>query len=240
MKRKLIALNVVLVALVAAAAWRLRVEWTQARQHEGEVLQGKPRPAQPPVYVPMDTPKPLVAGQYFDVAGKDLFSRDRNPTVVIPTPTPPPPPPPMPKLPVLRGMMNIGGVSAIMSEDPKAIPKEYKPGDKIGEFTLVALSTQEVVLEWNGETVRKSPQELMDHSIPEQATAAPPAAGAGSKQIAPPQTQIRSAGPGQDMGAGRKACITGDSTAVGTVVDGFRKVSWETPFGTGCAWEAAK
>ena len=240
MKRKLIMLNAVLVVLIGAAGWRLRVEWVKAKEHESEVLNNKPRMAQPPPYQALQPPRQVMAGQYFDVAGKDLFSKDRNPTVVVEAPPLPPPPPPMPKLPVLRGMLNFGGITAIMSPDGKANPKEFHPGDMVGEFLLVSLSRDEVVLGWNGEEVRKAPEELMDHSIPEAASAPTPVADNGASKTITPQTQIRQSGPGQDMGAGRKACLPGDSTPVGTIVDGLRKVTWETPFGTGCAWEIPK
>jgi hypothetical protein len=39
---------------------------------------------------------------------------------------------------------------------------------------------------------------------------------------------------------GRKSCVAGDTTPVGTVVDGLKKITWDTPFGKGCAWEAPK
>jgi hypothetical protein len=40
-----------------------------------------------------------------------------------------------------------------------------------------------------------------------------------------------------DIGNGRKACVAGETAPDGTVVQGLKKVSWETPFGKGCAWE---
>ena len=50
-----------------------------------------------------------------------LFSRDRNPTVVLDPPPPPPPPPQMPPLPVAYGVMDLGsGPTAILAEKPGA------------------------------------------------------------------------------------------------------------------------
>jgi len=240
LKRKLIVLNVVLAVLAAAAGWRLRVEWLAARQHEKEVLGKRIPPAQPPPYFPLDPPRQVAPAQYLDVATKDLFSKDRNSTVVEAPAAAPPPPPPMPKLPVLRGLLDFGELTAIMSEDAKAAPKEVRPGGKVGEFTLVSLSSQEVVLEWNGKEVRKPVQDLMDHTIPEPTTPGGLVAG-GLTPPPPGPTQVPQPGrPGVDMGAGRKACLPGDTAPPGTVADGLRKVTWETTFGTGCAWEAPK
>jgi hypothetical protein len=240
LKRKLVLLNVALVALIGAACWQLRVAWLAAKQHEKEVLvTAKPKPAAALPYTPPQAPPPVVPVQYLDVANKNLFSRDRNPVVIIEPPKvePPPPPKPMPALPVVKGILNIEGVTAIMTEAGKTVQKEIKPGDQIGEFKLLAINNQEIVLEWDGKEVRRPVQELFDRSIPEPT---PAAAGPAPAPAAPkPQIQQQS-GPGQDIGAGRKACVPGDTTAVGTVVDGLKKITWDTPFGKGCAWEAPK
>ena len=238
MKRKLILLNLVLAGLIGAAAWQLRVEWLAAKQHEKEVLGVKVKPAAPPLYVAPPGAQPVVPAHYIDVANKDLFSKDRNPNVIVEPPPPPPPPKPMPALPVVKGILNIDGVTAIMSESGKAIQKEIRPGEQIGEFKLLAINNEEIVLEWEGKQVRRRVMELFDRSIPEPAPAAAantPAAAAPNK----PALAVK-AGPGQDIGAGRKACVPGDTTPVGTVVDGLKKISWSTPFGEGCAWEAPR
>ena len=59
----------------------------------------------PPV-VPRRSRK-LRATKYNDVAQKNLFSKDRNPQVIIDPPKPPDPPKPMPKLPVVYGVMGL-------------------------------------------------------------------------------------------------------------------------------------
>jgi hypothetical protein len=239
LKRKLILLNVALAALIAAAGWRLRVEWVTAKQHEGAVLGKKIPPAPRPPYQPLQAPQPVLPAQYIEVAKKDLFAKDRNDLVPIEPPPAPPPPPPMPPLPVVRGVLNIDGPTAIMSENAKAAEKEVRPGEKVGEFTLVAVNHQEIILEWKGQQVRKKVEELMDHTIRESMAPAPAAPAAPAAAQAPGPITAK-AGPGADMGAGRKACAAGDSSPVGTVMDGLKKVTWETPFGTGCAWEPAK
>jgi hypothetical protein len=239
LKRKLILLNLALAGLIGAAAWQLRIQWLAAKQHEKDVLSVKVKPGAPPMYVAPPPAQPVVPAQYLDVANKDLFSKDRNPNVVVEPPPPPPPPKPMPALPLVKGILNIDGITAIMSESGKAAQKEIRPGEQIGEFKLLAINNQEIVLEWEGQEVRRKLEEVMDHTIPEPA----PAPAANTPAAAPaqnkPALQVK-AGPGQDIGAGRKACVPGDTTAVGTVVDGLKKVTWSTPFGEGCAWETPK
>jgi hypothetical protein len=241
LKRKLIVLNIGLVVLTVAVCWRLRVQWQAAREHEKIVLvNNRPKPAAAAPYVPPAPPQPIVAAQYLEVATKDLFAKDRNSIVINDPPPPPPPPKPMPALPIVKGILNLDGVTAIMMEGNKGPQKEVKPGDQIGEFKLLAINNQEIVLEWDGQEVRRRVEELFDRSIPEATP--PPATGpAVQAQSAPakPAMQVK-AGPGTDVGGGRKACVPGDSSPVGTVVDGMRKVGYDTPFGQACAWEVAK
>ncbi len=241
MKRKLLLLNLALAALIAGAAWRLRLEWKAGRQHENAVLRQKLKPSPAPPYSPLPAAQPVVPATYLDIAQKMLFSRDRNSTVVVET-APPPPPKPMPPLPVLHGIMNIGdGPTAIMSEKKDAPNREVRPGQEIGEFKLLALSTGEIVLEWDGKEVRRRLDELLDRSVPAQAAAAAQPPAVGNAQPATPKIQVNApAGPGTDIGNGVKACVAGDSSPPGTVVDGMKKSVFNTPFGQGCRWDPVK
>jgi hypothetical protein len=239
LKRKLIFLNVALALLIGGACWRLRVEWVDAHKHERDVLNAKLKPAAGLPYAPSAAPQPVTPVQYLDVATKDLFSKDRNPTIVVEPPPPPPPPKPMPALPIVKGILNIQGVTAIMSEAGKQGQKEVRPGDQIGEFKLLAINTQEIVLEWDGQEVRRNVEDLFDRSIPEPApAAAAPAAAAGPALNKPAMNAT--AAPGVDIGMGKKSCVAGDNSPPGTVVDGMKKITWDTPFAKGCAWEPAK
>ncbi|MBI4876733.1 MAG: hypothetical protein HY822_19020, partial [Acidobacteria bacterium] len=47
-------------------------------------------------------------------------------------------------------------------------------------------------------------------------------------------------GPGAEVAPGMRACQPGDSSPVGTVVDGMRKVVTKTPFSVICRWEPVK
>jgi hypothetical protein len=126
---------------------------------------------------------------------------------------------------------------AIMSEGPKGPHRDYQAGDKVGAFTLVAVNNDELVLEWQGQTITKKVDEILDRSTSAPPAAPPPVAAAPAP--APPVTNAP-AKPGADLREGLKACLPGDSSPAGTVTDGMRKVVKATPFGSRCFWEDEK
>ena len=225
MKRKLLLANLALLALCAAGGVHLRREWTESRAREEAVLLKRIQPAAPPPMAPLPATEPVKAAGYNDIAQKMLFSKDRNSVVVV-EPPPLPKPIPMPALPLFHGMLDLGdGPMAIMSDGPKGPHRDYQPGDKVGAFKLVAVNNEELVLEWEGKTITKRVDEILDRS-----TAAPPAPGPAKAAAAP----------GGDLGQGTKACQPGDTSPAGTVADGMRKVIKPTPFGSKCYWETEK
>jgi hypothetical protein len=166
-----------------------------------------------------------------------LFSKDRNPNVVVEAP-PPPPPKPMPPLPVLYGVMNVvDGTTAIMGEKPGAKPLGVRPGDQVGEFTLLAVNRDEITLEWDGKAVTRNIEEMIvrSASAPASPDVPTPRASQPAPSIAPELTQ-RPGEPGKDIGSGVRACQQGDTSPAGTVADGHKKVVNPTPFGNMCQW----
>lgn len=233
-------LNLVLLAVISGAVWRLRVEWLAAQAREQALLKQAVKPAPAPPYSPLPKAEPVLPAKFADIAQQMLFSKDRNPTVVVET-APPPPPRPMPPLPLLRGVMNLGdGPTAIMIEKRGAEARDFRPGQQVGEFKLVAINTQEIVLEWEGKEVRRKVDDLIDHSVEEASTPAPQARTAAPAAAAQPTVPQVQSGPGVEMGKGLKACVKGDTTPAGSVVDGLKKVVSESPFGQVCRWEAVK
>jgi hypothetical protein len=108
-----------------------------------------------------------------------LFAKDRNPTVVVEVK--PEPPKPMPKLPALYGVMNLlDGTTAIMSEKPETRHVGVRPGEKIGEFTLVAVDRDEITFAWEGKEVTRKIDAMIDRAGP-----APPAPGGVAPRSAP-------------------------------------------------------
>jgi hypothetical protein len=242
---KLVWVNLLLIALVAAIAWRVRAEWMtqQAREQAIRTARVVPRNVTPaPIPAP---PSPVTAGTYSDIASRMLFSKERNPTVIIDMP-PPPPPKPMPPLPLLHGVLGLpSGMVALMSPDAKSPGKPIKVGEKIGEFELAGLTQDEISLKWEDKTVTRSVSEMIYQGLekapaagaPQQlASAAPPPAAT----LPPPSGSGK---PGGDVGGtsdGFKMCPAGDTSPAGTVADGYRKVLTATPFGNSCHWEPAK
>lgn len=240
MKGRLLAVNCVLLALLVAAVWHLRVRWLEARRREAALFSRQVKPAPAPPVVPVPAGQPLAAAAYAEIAEKMLFARDRNPTVVIESA----PPPVMPPLPVAHGVLALGEVrTAILSEKPGAPHRGYRPGEMVGAFKLVAVNPQELVFEWNGETIVRKLEELLSkemrspvvESAPAETAAAPPPAPAQSVVAAPaPQ------GPGIELTGEMRACQPGDTSPPGTVINGMKKIVTKTPFGEACRWELVK
>lgn len=231
MTRRLLLLNLLLIVLTVLSAWQLRKSWEAARAREAATL-GKaiqPLPA-PPAGAPRAS-APLAPSSYLEIAQKLLFSKDRNPVVVVEAP-PAPPPKPMPALPLFHGAMNLGdGPIAIISETPKTPHREFRPGEQVGPFKLVAVTSREVLLEWEGKQVIKGIELLAaSNEEPQQMQRSEAPAPA------PLPTPKVEAGPGGEIGKGMRACVPNDSTPPGTVVDGVRKVVSSSPFGQVCRW----
>ncbi len=180
MNRRLLILDLVLVLFAAGLIWLLRERYLEARAHEVAVLSQKV-PAKPVLAPPSPQPlRPSTPAEYADVAQKTLFSKDRNPNVVVEAPKPPPEPP-MPALPIYHGQMAIGEPIALLSLPTQAaLEKAYHAGDKIGDFKLVAFDEDRIELEWNGKKVERKPSELAPKEPAAQVAAAPAASGSAT------------------------------------------------------------
>jgi hypothetical protein len=248
MSRKLILLNVMLLALIAVVAWQLRVSYVRSIEAQKRFLARQTAVIPPPAVVfPPALPQTSASG-FFQVAEQLLFSRDRNPTVIIEKP----PPKPMPAFPRYYGMMNFGqGPRVILAAASGNPQKSYVVGDSIGEFKIKTIAPTGLEFEWDGKPVKASYAEMKDTQAQQAAAAGPaPSAGGGgpaakslSSEPAKPVTTATTVGggnvsrPGIDLGGGYKGCTPGDTTPSGAVVDGYRKLITQTPFGGSCRWE---
>ncbi len=253
MKPKLIALNVSLIVAIAAIAWQARVRWDAAQAQRQNHLRAVIKPAAPPPLKPAPKPDPAPAAKYLDVATKDLFSKDRNPNVVVETPKVEPPKP-MPPLPVVFGVMGLpSGTKAIMAEKSGASSRTVHAGDTIGAFKIVALDTQNVTFDWDGKDVSRKIEDLIDRSAAAPTANGQQASGAGAPAAPAPNnptapTPVAAPTAAKDLGVevgapgqpSSRACAPGDSSPAGTVVDGYRKVITRSPFGAVCRWEQIK
>lgn len=253
MNRKIAFLNFVLIAGVVYAGLEYRKHALAARRQQNAVIQRGLPPA-PVLSAPaVPSPQPLEAQSYLDVASRMLFSKDRNPNVVIEQA----PEKPVPPFPVANGVMDLGfGPTVFMSEKSGAPQKGYRVGDKIGAFKLASVSGRDLVFEWEGKQFKKSVDDLKEKEKgpdPSAAAASSPAQSGTTPQqlsnrheITPPeklaelQKPDASGQPGIDIGGSERACAPNDTAPAGAVVGGFRKVVTPTPFGQTCRWVPAR
>lgn len=241
MNRKLRLLDLGLVALLALLGVQLRHERIRAHAREQALLHTGAKSNAAGALSPLPNVEPLIPTSYAAVAAQNLFSKDRNPNVIL-DPVAPPPEKPVPPFPVARGVMLWGGVppTVVLADKAGGQQRGYHPGEKIGEWKIASIDNSYVIFEWNGKQFKKRIDELLDRT-PLTMGEAPPAAGpAAPAKPAQALSANGTAGPGIDTGAGLKGCVPGDKTPSGTVVDGYKKVVSQTPFGASCQWEQAK
>jgi hypothetical protein len=129
--------------------------------------------------------KAVAPAEYIDVAGKMLFSKDRNPTVVVEPPKPAPEPV-MPALPSYHGQMAIGEPVILLSASATAAQRSYHAGDQVGDFKLVSFDENRVAFEWKGKNVERKIEELRPKE-----TAAQAGVQAGGTAAPAPATAMR-------------------------------------------------
>lgn len=242
MTRKLMLLDLALALLVSFLAWQMRREWLEAHARAQAFLSTQVKQVPAPRLAPLPRVSPLAAVLYAEVAQLNLFSKDRNPQVIL-DPVEPPKPKPIPAFPVARGVLLWDGTPPVvlLSLRPGGRQKGYHPGEQIGEWKIVSVDNQYVVFEWDGRQFKKRIDELMDRSGLETAQAPAPApapnAAPASKSLSDSKKSEHFVDVGSDD---MRGCKPGDDTAPGTVVEGFKKVVSPTPFGSACRWEQVK
>ncbi len=244
MSGKLRLLDLALLVLAGLLYWHLRGEWIDSHARDLALLNSSLPATHVAKPAPLDKVDAVTAADYADVATKDLFSKDRNPNVIV-DPPPPPPVKPQPPFPVAHGVMIWDGVppTIVLSEKAGGPQKGYRPGDTIGPWTIVSVDSSYADFEWDGKEFKKRIDELIDRTPIAQA-APPPASAATPATPVPAAAKTLSnashAGPGIDVGANIKACYSDDTSPDGTVVDGMKKIVTATPFGSSCRWEQSK
>lgn len=240
MNRRIIVLNLALLALSGALIWLLRAHSSEARSRETKVL-NQQAPAKSVLAPPPPPPvKPVTPSEYLEVAQKTLFSKDRNPTVVIEPPPAPPvkPEPPMPALPRYYGQMAIDEPVVFLgiASQPE---RGYHAGEEIGDFRIANFDLDKIAFEWRGKTVERN---VADLTPKEEPPAPPKAAGPAATAVTPLTGQPASGNKvdpalGDNMGGGFRTCVPGDSSPAGSVLAGYKKVIAQTMFGQNCHWE---
>jgi len=237
--RKIIALNLALLALLGTLGWMLRAHWRETRAQELATL-AKAAAAKAQLPPPaLQPPEAVVPATYLEVAQKTLFSKDRNPNVIIETVPPPAPKPeePTPPRPVYHGQMGMGDPVAFLSLE-RGSQKGFHAGEKVGPFKLVAFDRETITFEWKEKTLKYPLEELKpkaDSPAQAAAAAAVPAQAVSAGPIIGISTSKEPVlGPAN---GGVRGCITGDNSPAGTVKDGFKKTITPGMFGQMCQWE---
>jgi len=181
-------LNLALLALAGVLLWILRANWIEAKARERAVLQRKVAAKAVLAPPPLPGVKTVAPAEYIDVAGKMLFSQDRNPTVVVEPPKPAPQPV-MPALPSYHGQMAIGEPVILLSASPAAAQRGYHAGEQVGDFKLVRFDENLVAFEWKGKNVERKVEELRPK---ETATAGAQATAPTSASAAAPVRSVAS------------------------------------------------
>lgn len=264
MKRKLILVNIALAAIAVLAAYEIRGNYLEGAARSRAVLDAVPPAPKTPPPAPTAAAAPVSPAQYADVAQKMLFAADRNPTVIL-DPVKPPPEKPVPAFPVSHGVILFGDLppTIILSQKGQNDQKGYKVGDTVGPFQIASIDNTDVVFTWDGKEYKKAIADLVDYSTPAAASAseARPAmprgtpgatsrSGVFGNPLAEEDTSKKTASlsptelakPGAPMGNNFFGCNAGDSSPVGTVVDGKVKREASNPFSPGgksCYWEAS-
>ena len=245
MRRNLWLLDLILLVAVVISGFVLRQRWSDSYVREQALLRQMVPAGPPPALPALPSVTPATPASYLEVAQMMLFSRDRNPNVILDPPPPPPPPPVMPPLPVAYGMMDLGlGPMAILAEKAGAPHHSYKAGDTIGAFKILGLNTKEILFDWEGQPVKRTLEELAEkRSTVAYNTPPPDNPGAATPAPAAPQTTAIGGAKGPveaDMGNQAKACAAGDSSPAGTIEGGMKKVITKSPFGDVCRWEPVR
>jgi hypothetical protein len=260
--RRLFYLNALLALGIIAAAMELRGRWIEARNREEMMRLGALQPLRATLKPPIPGAKPVSALDYTLVSSQMLFSRDRNPAIIVD-----PPPPPVekkwPPLPKSYGLMLLGEKPRILLGMGAGTQKSYVAGEKVGEFEIVQFDNRTITFAWNDKTIEKRLEDLVDNNpmgsssqsgVPPGGYGGPPggvaAGGAASGNSARPAGGgLTSLGPGgsadsrigADTGLqGTKSCAPGDNSPAGTVLNGMKKVVVPGMFGSSCYWEPVK
>jgi hypothetical protein len=259
MKRKLMLLNLALLAVLVAGGFEFNRRLQQARSRY-EVLQRFEAAKEVPPFPAPQGPDRVRQADYLPIVDRLLFYQDRNATVEVEAPQEKVVE--RPALPVLSGVMNFGeGPIALMADNPKADPRPVEVGEKVGEYTFLGFSGDKLKLAWQGEEIEVSQERLaaeledISHSGSRSAAASSnPSSTAARRAAASRRQATRAETKAQQPPAENRKTIGGrynigteirpgvfradsrDTSPAGTEYEGYRKVVNPTPFGNQSWW----
>jgi hypothetical protein len=215
-------------------AWRVGTEWRQANLRYA-ALAGPVEPGASGLPVAARE-EPLAVEE---IAANNLFSSDRNNEVAEPESKPAGPPPPRP---IVLGTLKLGeNYEALMSESESSRSgvRRVKQGDQVGEYRVVEIRGESVLVEYEGQTTRLNIYQSA-RTVAQQGTRTTPTArptgpvvvetGSASQPAAartPAETQ-----PSAPRPAGREVEDPNAPPGTRAFIEGNRRrVERQTPFG---------
>ena len=255
MKRKLLLLNLGLLALLLAGGFEFQRRLEQARSRH-EILQRIDSARETPPFPAPQAPGRVRQADYLPIVDRLLFYQDRNAIVEVEAPEVKVVE--RPALPVLSGVMNLGdGPIALMADDARTDPRPVEVGEKVGEYTFLGFSGDKLKLAWQGEEIEVSQDRLAGEQEggSRSAAAAGSSSGAAARRSAASRRQTsRAETKTQQAAADTRKTLGGrynigteirpgvfradprDSSPAGTEFEGYRKVVNQTPFGSQSWW----
>ena len=256
MRKQTWIVNLLLIAAAAGLAVKLRGDWILANQRYGKLNAAvAPKPGATPPPGPSNAAVNLSASDAMSnvIVQNNLFAPDRNNNIPQQVQSAPPPP-----LPAFTGSIDLGNGHpiALMTEggaQPGTATRQIRQGEIIGGYKLVKIADSFVMLEYEGQQkrvdVQSSPRQTSAPAgyTAEQRTASVPAVvnvGAASQPppVRPvtPATKNQTGNPDSRTSFDMFGADGVDKYAAGTVLDGWKKVTRVSPFGTQVWWERVK
>lgn len=243
-RREQLVLLFGLIALNALWGWYLHRLWIGYRGHTQWIY--APIAAGSAATLTASPRAPAGAQSFTEIVDRNLFTPDR-------TSHPPNENVKAPELPLLYGTMNLGdGWFALMAsgDQSSGLSRRVVPGEKIGGYTLVSLSSSQVEVEWGGkkftidvsESARRVPRVIEKTAKTSAAhpVETPPANVRSTTpvtSVAPVSRPAASDEKTKSSAAGYNAPAGAPPDApAGTIFGGKRKVVNPTPFGDQVSW----
>ena len=253
MKRKLLIINVALLAIVLFGLAELMNSIAEADSRH-EVLLGGSGEQKSPVFPASAETSRLRPADFRPIVDRLLFSPDRNPVIEVEEPTQEQRNTARPAYPLLVGVMDFGdGPIAMLSETARGTPRPVAVGEQGGEFTFLAATEDGIVLEWSGRKFEVAEEELVGTTgkrvqprtktgIRRSTSATRSTSAMRSVNLSPQKK--KSVSKKHYIGAplsgqtGRRTADPNDGVPDGTTTDGWVRRVRKTPFGSQHWWEA--
>jgi hypothetical protein len=191
MTRRILLLNVTLVALLGFGASRLRQEWNLFKTtHQPSAI--KPRSEILPG-LPVGSAAAPNATDWTPIPSRNPFSYDRT-DITVPAPADPAPPPkPVGPKPILFGTMDIGMNRLAMLASGQAGNRNSRPvkvGEMVDGWTVLEIGDSTVTVEANAirETIRINESVQRDHTRTLSSEAVTTVRSVNAPATPPPQT----------------------------------------------------